>query len=706
MATQGLEYIIKLTDQLSAPLRGVMKSIDDIGKRGEQAMKQIGLGAAGLYATGQTLKAAIDPALEFSRAMKEVEAAGVSASGLNKINQFALEFSSTYGVSATEVVNSANEVVRAIDGLTDSEIIAFTNSSNLLAKATGSNVKEMGSYIATMYGIFQKQADSMGKGKWVQMMAAQATVTANMFKSSGESLSQAFTNLMSTGESKGIALAEQYAVLGNLQSAMPGGNSGTNYAAFLRGVGQADEKLGLGFLDSEKRMLPITEILTKIKNAYGDVIDEAEAGKLKKAFGSDLAVNVITYLLPKIDQLKKNIKDIGNVNSLEDVARIAKVTTDPWMRLSEIIQNVKIAIGTQILAAINPAFNRLADMGQAFVEWLNKYKNIARWIGYIVGAIAGFTALTATFTLMSGVISAISVSFAAILGPVGAVIAVVVALGIVIYKYRDKFIQFINGFIQGFHNVGVSFTPLFNAFYLFWSSWRKIGNAIMKVIAALFGGKDSMMTFQNAGEMMGELVAKALNMVIDNITFVIEAISIVARTFSDVTDTIIEMWQNVITGWKQGDPAMIFGAFVDGVAKIFQSLFSGLVDLCISTINWLIKKINGVSGLVGIEIPLIPTAADTNAVPTNNGVVNGSDVISSVASLPMLAMGVPQNGEYFSMPDSVKPNVGGSIDKNTVTTKLNTVNNNNQVHIGTINVQTNNADDLMRQIKDQRALNG
>lgn len=28
-AAQGLEYIISLTDQISAPLKGVMKSIDD-----------------------------------------------------------------------------------------------------------------------------------------------------------------------------------------------------------------------------------------------------------------------------------------------------------------------------------------------------------------------------------------------------------------------------------------------------------------------------------------------------------------------------------------------------------------------------------------------------------------------------------------------------------------------------------------------------
>lgn len=63
MAIQGLEYIISLNDQLSAPLKGVMKTIDDLGKRGEDAMRRIGLGAAGVIATGAAMKNALNPPL-------------------------------------------------------------------------------------------------------------------------------------------------------------------------------------------------------------------------------------------------------------------------------------------------------------------------------------------------------------------------------------------------------------------------------------------------------------------------------------------------------------------------------------------------------------------------------------------------------------------------------------------------------------------
>ena len=464
-AVQGLEYIISLTDQLSAPLKGVMKSIDDLGKRGADAMKNIGIGVAGIVGAGVALKSALDPAIEFSRAINEVKAAGIGASGLEKVEQFALDFSSSFGIASNEVVNSVNEIARAIDGLTDDELISFSKGSNILAKATGSSVQEMGSYLSTMYGIFQQEADRMGKSKWVEMMAGQATLTANMFKSSGESLSQAFTNLMSTGQSKGVELAEQFAVLGNLQSVMPGGMSGTKYAAFLNGVGKASKKLGLDFLDANNRMLPITDILAKIKKSYGDTIDEVEAQQLAKAFGTNDAVQVINYLLPKIDSLKDNIKEIGGVNNLDDAVRVSKITTDSWMRFSAILQNIKIAIGVEILKKIEPLFNRMADLGQEFVAWLKTYKNIARWIGYAAGALIGFTGLTAALTLMSGIISAIGVAFSFLASPIMLVTAAIVGLGIFIYKFRDEFMQFISGFIQGFKAAGVSLDPLFNAFF-------------------------------------------------------------------------------------------------------------------------------------------------------------------------------------------------------------------------------------------------
>lgn len=684
-AVQGLEYIISLTDQLSAPLKGVMKSIDDLGKRGADAMKNIGIGVAGIVGTGVALKSALDPAIEFSRALNEVKAAGIGASGLEKVEQFALDFSSSFGIASNEVVNSVNEIARAIDGLTDDELISFSKGSNILAKATGSSVQEMGSYLSTMYGIFQQEADRMGKSKWVEMMAGQATLTANMFKSSGESLSQAFTNLMSTGQSKGVELAEQFAVLGNLQSVMPGGMSGTKYAAFLNGVGKASKKLGLDFLDANNRMLPITDILAKIKKSYGDTIDEVEAQQLAKAFGTNDAVQVINYLLPKIDSLKDNIKEIGGVNNLDDAVRVSKITTDSWMRFSAILQNIKIAIGVEILKKIEPLFNRMADLGQEFVAWLKTYKNIARWIGYAVGALIGFTGLTAALTLMSGIISAIGVAFSFLASPIMLVTAAIVGLGIFIYKFRDEFIQFISGFIQGFKAAGVSLDPLFNAFSLVWGALQKIGSTIGRIIGLFSGASDSAYSFQQFGIDLGYALGVVFNTVLDAVELVAQAFNFVADVFSIVVNSIIDGWQAVLTLWDSSAPIDSLLKIGDALGNIFLNAFQGIVNAFVKMLNFIIEKANS---LPGINIPLIPEWKDN---PT------------AQALSPALATGV-SDGSNFSLSDSLQPQLN-SMPQGSVTKTL-TQNRTEQrtVNYGGVTINSNNSEEIWQKLRNKEQL--
>lgn len=685
-AVQGLEYIISLTDQLSAPLKGVMKSIDDLGKRGADAMKNIGIGVAGIVGTGVALKSALDPAIEFSRALNEVKAAGIGASGLEKVEKFALDFSSSFGIASNEVVNSVNEIARAIDGLTDDELISFSKGSNILAKATGSSVKEMGSYISQLYGIFGEQAAAMGKSQWVEMISAQATVTANKFKSSGESLMQAFTNLGSLAKDQGVQSAEQFAVIGNLQNVFEGGLAGTKYVAFLSGVVKAQKKLGLSFLDSQGKMLPIIDILEKIKGKYGDLEGNTKAlEELRNAFGTKEAAQVISNLLPKIDSLKGDIAEISKMKSLDDAVKISKIVTDSWMRFTAIFQNIKIAIGTQILAKIEPVMNRIADMGQEFTNWLRTYKNIARWIGYAVGALIGFTGLTAALTLMSGIISAIGVAFSFLASPIMLVTAAIVGLGIFIYKFRDEFMQFISGFIQGFKAAGVSLDPLFNAFSLVWGALQKIGATIGRIIGLFGGASDSAYSFQQFGIDLGYALGVVFNTVLDAVELVAQAFNFVADVFSIVVNSIIDGWQTVLTLWDSSAPIDSFLKIGDALGNIFLNAFQGIVNAFVKMLNFIIEKANS---LPGINIPLIPEWKDN---PT------------AQALSPALVTGV-SDGSNFSLSDSLQPQLN-SMPQGSVTKAL-TQNRTEQrtVNYGGVTINSNNSEEIWQKLRNKEQL--
>ncbi|WP_053067723.1 phage tail tape measure protein [Muribacter muris] len=399
---KGLDYVINLIDQVTKPVQSIAKEIDALGQRGKAAMEQIAYGAAGVVAAGMAMKSALGPAIDMANAVSNIAATGMSEEGLAKVQKFALGFSSIFGVAATDVIDSANEIVRAIDGLTDDEVIAFTKSSNILAKATGSNVQQMGSYISQLYGIFGEQANAMGKSKWVEMVAAQATLTANKFKSSGESLQQAFTNLGSSAKDHGINIAEQFAVLGNLQNVFEGGLAGTKYAAFLNGAMKAQKKLGLSFVDANGKMLPMIKILQKIKAKFGD-LDSKELYVLQKAFGTKEAAQVINNLLPKMDSLQDNITEISKANNLDEAIAISKTVTDVWERFANILINIRTIIGGQVLAKITPFLNKIADAGTYFVKWLEVNPNIARLLGYIVGLSLALGAVVPAVMLIVGI---------------------------------------------------------------------------------------------------------------------------------------------------------------------------------------------------------------------------------------------------------------------------------------------------------------
>ena len=700
MAIQGLEYIISLNDQLSAPLKGVMKTIDDLGKRGEDAMRRIGLGTAGIIATGAAMKNALDPAIDFNRALNEIKATGREQAGLDKITDFALDFSATYGGAATDVVSSTNEIARAIDGLTDSELVAFSKSSNILAKATGSDVKAMGSYISQLYGIFGDEAAKIGKEKWVEQISAQATVTANKFKSSGESLMQAYTKLGSSAKDHGIKTAEQFAVIGNLQNVFEGGLAGTKYAAFLSGAVKAQSKLGLSFLDSQGKMLPMIDILEKIKGKYGELNSE-NLYELQKAFGTKEAAQVINNLLPKIDTLKADIAEIDKMKTLDDAMAISKTVTDSWMRFTAIFQNIKIAIGTQILAKLEPVMNRIADMGQEFTNWLRAYKNIARWIGYAVGALIGFTGLTAALTLMSGIVSAVGVAFSFLVSPVMLVVGAVIGLGIVIYKFHSQFMAFIAGFIEGFKMASVSFAPLFSAFAIVWSALQRIGSTIGRIIGLFGSASDSAYSFQQFGVDMGYALGAVFNIVLNAVELVARSFGFMADVFAISIGAMIDGWNAITALWDSNKPIESFSNIATALGNIFSNAFKGIVNAFTSVINFIIEKANS---LPGINIPLIPKWEDGALPMQSSATAVGASIGTQALQMQNQLGALNTTSPKFELSEQTQPqftkmpsgSVSKAITQNQQTTKT--------INYGGVTINSNDGNKVWQEMRNREQL--
>ncbi|MBX9756567.1 MAG: phage tail tape measure protein, partial [Pseudomonadaceae bacterium] len=380
-ATSHLDFILRLVDQVTAPAAKVSKQLMDVAEVGKTGFVQMGAGVAGVVGTAYALQEAMAPALDQQRALGEVKSLGVAEEALDELNRKSLEFSVAYGENAQAFVRSAYDIQSAIAGLTGSQLSAFTNASNVLAKATKADAATVTSYVGTMYGIFKNQADAMGKAEWVENLAGQTALAVQMFKTTGQQMSDAFTAVGANATSAGIGLSEQVAILGTLQATMGGAEAGTKYKSFLAGVGAAQDKLGLSFTDSQGRMLPMLDILDKLKGKFGDTLTVAESDELKKAFGSDEAVGLIKLLMADTAGLAGNMEQLGKVKGMEQAEKMAQAMVDPWERFGSAVESVRIAFGQALLPVLNPLMERLAGGAATLQRWVVMFPNIARWLG-------------------------------------------------------------------------------------------------------------------------------------------------------------------------------------------------------------------------------------------------------------------------------------------------------------------------------------
>lgn len=402
---EKLMFSVGLIDQTAGGANSVTARVDDISSRATKGMQQVGVGAAGLFATGYALKAMLGPSIEMARALREVESLGVNASALAKLESTALKTSMAYGISATDIVRSSYDIQSAIGGLTDNELSTFTKSSAILAKATKADASTITDYMGTMYGIFQTSADSMGKAQWVEQLAGQTAKAVELFKTDGSKMAQAFKSLGADATAAGIAQSEQIAVLGTLSATMEAGVAGSKYRAFLGGVGKAQKSLGLDFVDSQGKMLPMLSILDKLKGKYGDTIDVAEQQELTKAFGGKEAAGLISALIGKTDGLATNIGKLSDINNMDNTIKMAKTMVDPWQQFQAMLFGLTAVFGKVLAPAIVPVIDKISQGGAVVMRWTELFPNLTKVVGMGVLGVLGLVAAVSAFSIMSGIAS-------------------------------------------------------------------------------------------------------------------------------------------------------------------------------------------------------------------------------------------------------------------------------------------------------------
>ncbi|MDR9767694.1 phage tail tape measure protein [Shewanella baltica] len=396
-----LMFTVGLIDQITRPIAKISQGLSGLASNYQAGTMQMASGIGGIAASGYALQNALMPAIEMDRALGGVKSLGVEQDALKQLANTSYDYALQYGKSATEFVNSAYQIQSAIAGLNGNDLSAFTKAGNVLAAATKADAETITDYMGTMYGIFKNDAKKMGDGAWVERLTGMTATAVKVFKTDGKKMADAFSGL---GAKAGLVpLEEQMAVLGTLQTTMQGGESATKYKAFLAGAGKAQKALGLSFVDSNGKMLPMINILEKIKGKYGDLSTvQADIDKVTSAFGSGEATDLIQLLLKDVDGLKASINSLGSIVGMEQAEKMAKDMTDQSQRLAQSWWVIRAAFGSAILPAFNDFVKKIADMGTSVIWFTQTFPNITKWLGYLGVAMLSVVAIGGIFTAAIG----------------------------------------------------------------------------------------------------------------------------------------------------------------------------------------------------------------------------------------------------------------------------------------------------------------
>ncbi|MCL5105444.1 MAG: phage tail tape measure protein, partial [Armatimonadetes bacterium] len=412
----GLGIIVSLKDaftQNASRIQSSMESLDSsVAKAGENMTRNFGLIEKGTMMVGAGLALlAVPTALVASTAATQKalgELASVGVKDFRAMEDAAESFTNQWaGTNKAEFIGAAYDVKSALANLSDTAVGTFAAMAALTGKATKATTQEMVEMFTTAYGIFKPLAKDMSDVQWAKMFSGALSQTVGVFKTTGPQMAEAIKNIGAIAAASNVPLQEQMAILGQLQTTMPGSEAGTLYKAFMLKVAEAGDELGLSFVGAGGRLKGIVPILREVKRGFPDLSQAAAQVKLKKAFGSDEAVRFLLQMSMGMEALEGNIKSVGQAMkggtaiTLEMANAMNMDIGSQFALVKQQIANLAEILGRTLLPVVIPVF-------QGISRFILKLQDMARSTPGVTRVILTLSAaLGAALVLVGSVVSAI-----------------------------------------------------------------------------------------------------------------------------------------------------------------------------------------------------------------------------------------------------------------------------------------------------------
>ncbi|MBS2445986.1 phage tail tape measure protein [Salmonella enterica subsp. enterica serovar 1,4,[5],12:i:-] len=633
-----LDFTLSLIDKLSRPLKQAQSSVTGFAEKSKAAFMQIGGGVLALAGTGMAIRGALSPAVEMYDALNDAAAKGIDDQALKAVQRDALRFSTTYGASAVEFVQSTESINSAIAGLAGNELPKVTKVANTLAFALKSTAAETAEFMGQMFGNFSADAERLGKVQFAEQLAGKMVYMRKVFGTEMGTIKDLMEGARGVGTNYGVGLDEQLAVLGQLNRTL-GTEASSAYEGFMTGAVEGAKQLGLSFTDATGKMLSMPEMLIKLQGKYGKSLEgnlKAQA-ELDAAFGDSSAV--VKHLYGNVALLQRNITELGGSDGLKRTQEMASKLVKPWDRFVQILKAIQTVIGLTLIPVLYPVLNRLADMGQTFARWMQLFPNIARVIGYAAMALLGFAAVGAVANIVMGaskfIMAGLRGIWVAMTAVTKAYTAMVWLAQIAVIAWNAT-LKFLRGAL-----LAVRMAAIMAGIGINLMSWPVL--LVIGAIALLAAGCWLLIKHWDT--------VKAAVMETSAFQACARVVAWLAGVFSTAWQFISEGWNSFIALLTGFSPSQALSGLASGIVSMFDNVWQSVKGGFLKSWNWIVEKLNKIPG---VDISM---ANETSSPPlTVNNLSTGGEL-----------KGIDKGG----ISKSVSNNSGSVTDNSR---KINTVN--------------------------------
>jgi hypothetical protein len=342
--------------------------------------------------------------------------------------------------------------------------------------------------------------------EWATAFSGAMAQTVASFKTNGTQMADAIKNIGAVAAASNIPLNEQLAVLGQLQTTMPGSEAGTLYKTFIMKAAEAGDELGLSFTDTSGRLKGVVPILQEIKRQFPDLSNAAAQVKLKKAFGSDEAVKFLLQMSAGMGSLEGNIQSVGR--AMKTGTAVTEQMADAmnqdigarFLLLRQQVANLSEILGRTLLPVVTPVINGVSR----FILFLQR---MAKSMPGVTRVVLGLSMALGTILVVAGAVTAavgmVGLMLPAIKAGFVAISAALAGVGSAVATYFLPVTAIIAGVILSVYLLKRAWETNFGGIQdVITGAWNKVSlvfRGIRELVGSLSGG---------VGQMSAELAHK------------------------------------------------------------------------------------------------------------------------------------------------------------------------------------------------------